>query len=539
MSQMVKLPGHHHPVVIARPDFPGKCDECRHAFYEMHYSCEICWDIWHKKCMPTSSEINHPCHPNHALKLLTDGPPDYSDGKCQICRAVLNNFVYHCSTCNFSLDVPCAKSPGCISIDESKCHNHPLNLMARQVSFVCNVCGTCGERNPYVCLACSFMAHKDCVNLPHIIIINRHDHRISHTYSLGPGTKICGICRQNIDWIYGAYSCMKCPAILFHSKCATNPQVCDGEELEGVPEEEEDEPMFKVIGENVINHVKHPSHNLTLSEDGVVCDASIRCQLCYGLVYSDKFFSCMECDYILHETCAFLPSRMRHCLYSFPISLVDSNRYFNCKACKRYSTGHRYTYHRSRERIEELDLRCASVNWSCDHDCHPHTLFLTTTDHDTCGVCKSRSYVLRCVECKFNLCYKCASYPKKVMHRCDDHHLVLSFGDKKQHGTHWCTVCEAKINLKKWFYVCEECGIVGHIDCVIGEFSNMKPILCSTAKDYGVVRNSGVTRPHCRSCSRRCLLPFIYRIYAYYFCSFGCVIPYAKRYFDQSIYLCF
>lgn len=523
----MELPGHHH-LLLTKSIFGETCFECGDDIFELNgYFCKICNEAWHTKCMPTTPEINHPCHPNHALKLLLDGAPAYTDGKCHFCREELKNVVYHCFTCNFTLDLRCGVSPKQVKIDESKCHNHPLTLMARQVSFFCNVCGTHGERNPYVCTACSFMVHEDCMDRPHVININRHDHRISHTYSLCFGNMICRVCRLNIDWMYGAYSCSKCPDFVVHSKCATTQEVWDGKELEGVPEEEEDEPMFKVIEENVINHQMHPSHNLRLTADGVVRDEGVRCQLCEGSVHSAKFYSCMECDYVLHETCAYLTYKKRHGLSSSRILLKkgfdDIGQYFKCQACKQLSTGYRYVFPDGNKL--ELDLRCAAVDWSCDHESHPHTLFLTNLDKDTCGACgDNKGYVLRCVDCKFNLCYKCATYPKKINHRCDDHPLVLSFGDKEQHGTYWCTVCETKADSKKWFYECERCGIVCHIQCVLGDFANVKPGILSGNK-RGVIRNNSVSRPHCQYCGVRCMVPFIYRVSEHYFCSFDCLEP--------------
>ena len=529
MSKMVNLAGHHHPLVLSEQYLPS-CSDCdgSHSFDKQIYSCEICDKKWHIGCMPPTTEINHPCHMNHALKLLMDGAPTYTDGKCHLCRDELKNVVYHCFTCNFTLDVKCSLSPKIVTFEESKCHNHPLTLMARQVSFFCNVCGTHGDRNPYVCLLCSFMVHEDCIDRPHTININRHDHRISHTYSLTFGNRVCRVCRLNIDWMYGAYSCSRCPDFVVHSKCAIRDDVWDGIELQGTPEEEDDAPMFKVIEENVIIHQKHPSHSLRLTEDGVVRDEGIRCQLCERSVYSEKSYSCMECDYILHETCAYLSYKKRHGLCRYPILLCrgvdDDGQYFRCRACKQLSTGYMYKF---LEGYSRIDLRCASVDWSCDHESHPHTLFLTTLDEDTCGGCDNKDYVLRCVECKFNLDYKCATYPKMIKHRCDDHPLVLSFGDKEQHGTYWCTVCETKADPKSWLYECAECGIVCHIQCVLGDFANVKPGL-STKEDgtiHGVIHNNDVTRPHCRRCGIRCLVPFIYRVSEHYFCSYPCLEP--------------
>lgn len=527
----VKLPGHLHPLVTDQPALQDSkvCSSCNKMIFGLRpYYCKDCDAAWHKECMPSSLEINHSCHPNHALKLLFDGAPDYTDGKCDLCREKLGEFVYHCSTCNFSLDVKCGKYPKCATINKPKCHNHPLKLMARQVSFVCNVCGMYGDRNPYVCVACYFMVHEDCANFPRVININRHDHRISHTYSLEPGNRKCGVCRMNVDWMYGAYSCGKCSDFFVHSTCATSHQVWDGRELEGIPEEKDDEPLFKVIEEKVINHANHPSHNLRLfTEDGAVCNESIRCELCQRPIYSDDFYKCMECDFVLHETCAYLPRGKRHSLSNDRILLRDGEGgIFKCHACHRFSSGYRYGIP---YKNKELDLICATVDWSCDHECHRHTLFLTKLDYDTCGVCNSKHYVLRCVDCNFNMDYKCATIPKQIKHRCDDHPLVLCFGEKEQqHGTYWCEVCERKTDPKKWFYNCEECGIVCHTECVLGDFPNIKPGLRSTEDGikHGVVRNNGVTRPHCRSCRTRCLVPFIYNISEDYYCSYACLKPF-------------
>lgn len=524
----VKFAGHHHPLQIGR-SYNHPCCECGYWSKEKSdYYCTTCCMVWHRGCMAATSEINHPCHPHHALKLLTDGAPNYTDGKCHFCRETLEEIVYHCPTCNFTVDIRCALSPKQVTIDESKCHNHPLTLLAREVSFVCNVCGAHDERSPYVCISCSFMVHERCIGRPHVININRHEHRISHTNSLGFGNRKCKICRLNIDWMYGAYSCKRCPDFVVHSRCATNYEVWDGDDLQGIPEEEEDEPLFKEVKENVIRHrMHHPSHDhLSLIADGVVRGEGVRCQLCDRSVYSDKFYSCveLECDYVLHQTCAYLPMRKRLAFSNIrsPMERNVDGLYYTCYACNQLSSGYMMS---TGELDENLDLRCAAADWSCDHESHPHAIFLTTLNYDICGACESPgTYVMRCVECKFNLDYKCATYPKKIMHRCDDHPLVLSFGDEEQQGTYWCTVCETRGDPKKWFYECQECGIVCHIQCVFGDFANVKPRLVTVKRGitHGVVRNNGVTRPHCSFCSTLCLVPFVYRISQEHFCSIAC-----------------
>ena len=206
---------HDHPVYLSREQLVG-CQECglNNTFGMMSvYRCDECKIEWHPSCVPSSPEnIDHPCHPNHPLELLLQGPPNYSNGKCSLCQQKLSNFIYHCELCNISVDLECGRDrPPPHKVDHPKCHEHTLTVMGREVSFTCNACGMQGERNPYVCLPCSLMFHYDCIVLPHVININRHDHRISHAYPLIRGNWVCDICRQDVNSTYGGDACNKCP----------------------------------------------------------------------------------------------------------------------------------------------------------------------------------------------------------------------------------------------------------------------------------------------------------------------------------------
>ncbi|XP_006417332.2 uncharacterized protein LOC18993714 [Eutrema salsugineum] len=455
----------------------GNCDECQNRTNgDDGLGCDICDKVWHLGCTPRSpDEVNHPFHPYHPLKLLIDGPPDYSDGKCVTCKQELKSFFYHCSLCDFSMHVRCVNNdPPPPTVDAPRCHKHTLTLMARNDTFTCNACGTHGQRCPYVCAPCGLMFHRDCITLPHVININRHDHRVAHTFSPGFGNWKCMICHKKIDWRYGAYSSQKCPDVFFHSKCATRKDVWDGVELEGVPEDVVDVSPFKVIEDGVINHFSHEEHNLRLiDEDAIDRHKSIRCEACTGSIFSDKHYSCMDCGFFLHETCANLPLQKRHGLSTKPLTLIRREKLFECSACAKLSNGFKYECGDI-----FLDVRCASMSWYCDYECHPHTLFLTTLDKETCGAClETHKQVLHCVECEFTLDFKCATLPKKIKHRCDDHFLSLCYGEKeKPRGTYWCEVCETVLDPQKWFYSCSgDCGVVCHIPCVLGELWNAKP----------------------------------------------------------------
>ncbi|KAG2316213.1 hypothetical protein Bca4012_067024 [Brassica carinata] len=486
---------------------------------DLRCGCRLCNKQWHPGCIPSSpDDINSPFHTCHPLKLLIDGPPDYSNKKCDACQEELKNYFYHCSICDFSMHVRCSNNPPPLILETPECHEHTLTCMVRNDTFTCNACGTRGERWPYVCVPCGLMFHRECINLPHVININRHDHRVSHTSSLGFGNWKCMICQKKVNWRRsGAYSCSTCPGSVAHSKCATRGDVWDGG--------------------TTICHFSHEEHYLIKID--AQRDGRMRCEACVHPIFSEKHYMCMECDFIIHETCANLPLRKRHWLSAKPFSLNvnkdKSKSFFRCDACKTRSNGFRY----ESEGVS-LDMRCALViSLYCDYECHPHTLFLTTTDKGTCGACElPEKYVLRCTEseCDFSLCLACATLPKKIKRKAYEHFLVLRHGEKAS-GKYWCEVCETVLDPQKWFYTCDVSGVTFHVQCVVGEFPNAKPgvtyhyqsvlgegpphmypRVSATSNDgeekIELFPNDCITRPvpKCAICGSRCLRPLIIKL---------------------------
>ncbi|CDY52789.1 BnaCnng23340D [Brassica napus] len=236
---------------------------------------------FHVDCLNYSPEVSHSYHSLHPLKLLTGPPPDYSDGKCRLCEnEVDEELFYHCSSCNFTLDMRCVLNPPPRSLVDLKAHGHQLTLLPRLFSFSCNACGLKGDRSPYMCVQCDFMIHQDCLGLPRVININRHDHRVSRTSVLGVVNSVCGVCRKKVDWTCGGFSCQRCPGYVVHSKCATRDDVWNGKELEGIPEEEEDVEPYVVVDGNTIHHFSHKEHYLRrIHGNGVLYeDNKCRCK---------------------------------------------------------------------------------------------------------------------------------------------------------------------------------------------------------------------------------------------------------------------
>ncbi|XP_010495934.1 PREDICTED: uncharacterized protein LOC104773079 [Camelina sativa] len=521
---------HEHPLQLSNEEHETvrDCKGCghQHKSWKHFYNCHQCEFFISLGCVDQSSpEAYHTSHPQHPLKSLRYEVPGYADKKCLLCGVEfdgLHRQLHHCGVCNVSICRACMKNPPPLGVLSPRTHEHQLHLVPRCIDFTCNACGTLGDRSPYFCLQCNFMVHRECIDLPRVININRHDHRISYTPRLGHGGRKCKVCRKKVDEFYGAYSCSKCSDYSVHSRCATRIDVWDMIELEGTPEEEETAP-FEVIDDNTIRHYSH-DHNLRLNH-GRTLPENIVCRACIFQICSEPFYSCSRCNYILHEKCANLPLKKRHVCHNQPLRLVPSFRFYFlhwCSICGQEFTGFCYESDGL-----TLDVRCSSVSEPFDHKSHQHPLYLSTDQSKRCSECEAGGE-LSCDECVFSLCFKCAVLPQKVTrYRYDDHPLILSYGERSVDDEYWCEACEAKVNPGKWFYTCDDCGITLHISCVIGSYSYTIPGTLRFSKGE-IVSNNSICRALCSVCNSRCKLPFILKLpkaedgVDLYFCSLEC-----------------
>ncbi|KAG7563785.1 DC1 [Arabidopsis suecica] len=476
--------------------------------------------VIHEGCVSVfeSPEITHPSHVRHPLKLIASGAPDYTDRSCHICGDTTGNLLYHCDICKFNLDLDCAiEGPPPVALSNMKVHKHTLTLMPKLISFVCDACGTKGDRSPYICVQCDFMIfHQKCARLPRVIHVNHHDHRVSFKYPLGLGEWRCGVCWEEIDWSYGAYICSICPCYAIHSLCATRRDVWDGKELDGVPEKVEYIEPFKRNDDNTITHFAHQHNLMSLGKGG---EESSLCGGCVCPIGSCTFYKCSEsdCSFILHETCANLRKKKRHflspqpltlCLQSYPLS--DS-----CEACHQvFYRGFTYsTYLR-----KHLDVLCSSITVPLIHGSHNHHLLYLKQrfgDVKTCQGCDmdEKEVVIGCMKCDYFLDFRCATLPLTVtLPRYDDHPLTLCYGDEKASGKYWCDICERETNPKTWFYTCKDCGVTLHIFCVVGDIRYAKDGKSMGYYTATLLSNNSSSRPLCHNCYCRCPGPFILRV---------------------------
>ncbi|AEE78040.1 putative protein [Arabidopsis thaliana] len=529
----LNMPWHHHPLFMGNFATNMTCDVC----YDNHvdgYICLCCRLFVGWVCAALvidSPEITHPCHTKHPLKLLTEGAPTYTDPKCHLCGEDTGKFIYHCDICKFNLDLVCAKTKTPpVALSNLKVHEHTLNLMPRLISFVCDACGTKGDRAPYVCHQCDFMVHKKCAHLPRVINVNHHDHRVSFKYPLGLGEWRCGVCFEEIDWSCGAYSCSLCPQYAIHSLCATRKDVWNGKELDGVPEEVEDIEPFKRNDDNTITHFAHEHNLMSLSKDG---EESSLCGACVLPIGSYTFYKCSKsnCSFILHEKCANISKKKRHFLSSEPLilcfeSIIDDD--FLCRACyQMFCEGFFYS-----SKGVNFDLICSSITMPFIHGSHDHHLLYVKQEEGnkkTCHNCDNEraKVLLGCIKCNYFLDFRCATMPLTIMlPRYDDHPLTLCYGEEKASGKYWCDICERETNPETWFYTCNDCGVTLHTFCVLGDIRNAKA--GGSFRHHGeleLLPNNRSTRPLCNSCHSRCPGSFIMKSYdgGEVYCSCYCV----------------
>ncbi|CAA7048299.1 unnamed protein product [Microthlaspi erraticum] len=350
--------------------------------------------------------------------------------KCYCCDEDLETVFYYCLTCDYAMNVACVEKPPLLAIDHPKWHEHPLALFPRWTSLNCNLCALVHLSCPiYMCPPCDFVLHQTCISLPRVIRISRHSHRISFTPSFDQGDWSCRVCQRSIDNEYGGYSCIKngC-SYAAHSKCATQSNVWDGVELEDVPEEIEEEVVepFLRISDGVIQHFLHANHHLRLDDN--TCgdyDDNKQCQACITPIYFGSFYSCMKCDFILHEECANLSRKIHHPIHPHVLTLMSGHesamvKKISCSACPWFCTSGFFYNCFDKGCKFQLHVQCTTISEPLVHESHEHPLFLTSKPDE------------------------CATLPQRAMYKHDKHMLTLSYGKETSTATHWCEVCEGK-----------------------------------------------------------------------------------------------
>ncbi|KAL1222146.1 Protein VACUOLELESS GAMETOPHYTES [Cardamine amara subsp. amara] len=544
------------------------------------YYCTTCDVEFHHGCHRFPRKLTHPYHLQHPLTftyrnyetgimsednvdeyfcttVLSNSNHDKSRSiesdivfdKCAWCdKNIQGDCFYRCSICNFCLDISCSQNIPLLLVEKPKSHHHPLIFYPRPLLTPCDACGLVNVLDPsYACFQCNYMVHQSCMDLPRVIKITRHQHRLFHTPYIQSTSSPCRICYKPADIKYGHYSCNHgdCSYVV-HSKCATHENIWDGDELEWEPEEPENTEdifPFKKVGSDLIDHFSH-KHLLKLEKYDGIRDAEKQCQACILPINSRDFYNCIQCEFFLHEVCAGLLRKLDHALHKHPLVLLpypETDYSLNgCLVCCRESSGFRYKC--SKENCvlgnkAQIDVRCVLVPDYFTHKAHEHPIFISTSSKGEnktwCKGCKEtcKGSYLQCTLCKFALCYQCVTIPTEVYYKHDKHPLSLCYGEVPE-DMYWCEICEKQLDPRDWFYTCNKCCITIHRHCIFGSSVYMKPGLPlfykGCTRQLKVLRNSKSTRPVCTQCGQRCpsSVYYSYRLYRLgsksIFCSLNC-----------------
>ena len=192
------------------------------------------------------------------------------------------------------------------------------------------------------------------LNLTYSLQVHQSDHQI------------CELCVEKVDTKYGVYYCSTCNYVA-HLSCAVDGEIRD---IINVPKDENtlrkdnlefDESVDsiaydvkkKIMGEGGIEiaiEIKHFSHehDLILTHE---LKKSDKCDECIRPILT-PFYSCTQCNFVLHKFCVELPRKKWHPLHQHPLTL-SMNPYnhitfmeFLCSACDRDCNGFSFHCHK-------------------------------------------------------------------------------------------------------------------------------------------------------------------------------------------------
>ncbi|XP_075512654.1 uncharacterized protein LOC142548222 [Primulina tabacum] len=503
---------HDHPLIFKESEeIRHRCNACGlYVLSSPCYMCTIqgCNFYLHQACAQLPPESHHYFHngqlyfpiAKHALVLLAK--PRDENCFCGKCGKLCENFIYHCSECEFVLHPLCG-FPLDIQIKHTSHPQHPLVIVCKEALLFCDVCGRKHEGYFFSCQKCNFWIHHDCALLPSFVGVQNHQHYLSLVYSAASlldfyfRSSECLICSKMTISEFGLYYCFTC-GVSSHVDCAIS-QMKDPGEIFHLPTLSIDafpSSMIRSLAKeraiqerNSTNTLeKYHAHSLVLIDEEDIAQEAV-CNACIHPI-SPPYYRCSarsECNFLLHKFCVDLPLSIKDSIYTSTTGSLVSPRsdeflsLFECSSCNRYCNGFGYSYSEHDSVVD--DLACSFSPRVIEHDSHKqHPLVLTYPDSNMtiwvscCG--KSCRYVYHCGVCNFMIHIDCARLPKIVTHKFDKHPLTLTFAPSSQYQNtdHLCEFCEEDIDSKYWFYHCAECDQSFHVDCIpsVGKFSKIK-----------------------------------------------------------------
>ncbi|KAI5560405.1 hypothetical protein BDE02_16G045500 [Populus trichocarpa] len=483
-----------HPLILINQVLEYSCElvicsGCEGQIWGPCYSCTSCYFFLHKKCAELPREIKRRIHRTHPLHLLARPPSHYRQCACDRCAKPCNSFVYHCSSCEFDLDIKCAFEPGFFEVDSQFPHkDHPLILNEEKEyhgeGVKCSVCKEPMSGPSYSCTSCNFFLHEKCAELPPEI--KRHLHP-EHPLRLLPNhDMICDFCNETCYESF-TYFCIVCEYNL-HIKCAFPPCIDAADQNQG-------------------HQFRRLLHSSSLKSISFTCNAC-------GTDGDDSPFVCTMCLVLVHEECILLPRNLKTELHHHPRIIhtyhpqqcIESiNKY--CGICRRevdteygvyYCPDCEFVAHVNCSReygdsatetggeneeeqsvtvddqfmepsfrvVREIKHGEERIIEEIKHWSHQHNLILIDKVDDDlkCDGCKFpiSTPFYSCATCKFFLDKTCIELPRRKMWQYHQLQLLSSW-NLWDHDLFYCYVCNQYSRGLR--YKCAICGLSIDVRC--------------------------------------------------------------------------
>ncbi|KAL8251846.1 hypothetical protein R6Q59_035539 [Mikania micrantha] len=479
--------------LIATQNFNCICNRCGKRidwYHRYYYKCSMpsCNYSIHKFCEELPKTLQFQGHTSHTLILKKTT----NDQTCHSCfRYHQDGLCYHCSICNYEIDLLCATS-----VEQSTIHHpghlHPLLSLSIEPGL--NKCYACGEKHEgcfYQCVTCfNFLINFGCISLPVKLLLQTkhfsHDHLLTLSYSFLDllydfECRICVIEFEDDHFIY------KCSL----GKTEKNFKDVDYPNLLQFPLDVGSHVLSYQIKEDTFAHIHHMHQTLLINESSVVSlhdprkRIKLQCIVCSRPIIKMPFFKCStsKCHFVLHDCCNRLPQELtnhvghrQHALKLY--NNTECSFLFTCCICKLICNGFSY---RCNQCEYYIDVNCAFIPKEITHEAHVDHL-LTRVDASSshlseieCRACRvpidKGDIYFRCRACDFHLDCRCALVlPKTIRHKLDKHSLKLSYSPVENHKSQY--FCEFGAVEKRNFHhhpvsfapgtindsLCQRCG---------------------------------------------------------------------------------
>ncbi|XVF83596.1 hypothetical protein PTKIN_Ptkin16aG0502000 [Pterospermum kingtungense] len=334
---------HKHPLIFNQEqshesDGNAHCSGCGEAVSGPCFSC--------MECAKAPSEMNHPFHRKHSLKLQTITPSDEDK------------------------PTPLDPSHDVISDREIKHFSHQHNLVLCDDNVDDKLCDGCilFISGPYYhCSKCDFFLHKSCAELPWKKKLWFHLNQIPLPLISG-GVFRCGVCEFECSGFT-----YKCAYSNFRNTCLR---------------------CALVDSQTSIGH----EHQLWFLEG-----KEAKCNACGE--ESRVEYWCNDCNFVVHDKCLKLPQIARHKCDEHPLKLAyhDDNDYVKhhyCDICEEERNPNHWFYHceicdksaHSKCVLGKYPFIKPGSNYNAEyvHPNRPLILVPKVYDYPECHICRKR-----------------------------------------------------------------------------------------------------------------------------------------------------